>query len=217
MAEENKNLPQKTDVPEGNSHKIKENKAPVRVHRDIREVKADDGFIKKADDFFRPIVEDVILPSAKDTFIDIVNEIMSGIANGIVEAVTGQPSNIRSNVRVRHTNGHTDYNAVSRNRNRYSEVRSGTIQTNVSETKRIKELTVASRQDAISVIEQLRSLIDEYGHVTINEMYGLEEIGLSCPYTYQNFGWYDLNDAGIIKNPDGSYSFDLPKAVKIDH
>jgi hypothetical protein len=206
-------------IPEGNSHKIKEKtEVAIREPKPVKEIKKEKSFGKKTEEFFTPIINDVILPAAEDTFTDIINEIMSGIANGIVEAVTGRPSNIRSNVKIhRSRDGRIDYTAASRNASRRDRVRPGTDQSSVSETKRIKDLTVASRQDAQSVIMQLRNYIDEYGHVTINDMYGLEEIGLSCPYTYQNFGWYNLDEAAIIKNPDGSYSFDLPKAVKIEN
>lgn len=205
----------------GNSHKIKQDtkkeEVQIKIHesKPIPEKKADSGFTKKAENFLTPIVDDVIIPSAQDTVIDIAQSIMNGIMNGIISAITGEPSNRDYNVPIRRhsRNGRTDYNAQYRSSSRTVTRRN---RDEVTESTRLKDLKVDSRADAISVIEQLRAILDEYNQVTCNDLYGLEEIDKSCPYTYTNYGWTNLDDAGIINNGNGTWSFDLPRPVALN-
>lgn len=193
---------------------IEKVKSVRTVSTKIPEREANDTFAKKAEGFFEPIINDVIIPSAQDTLIDIFNSIFNGIMNGITEAITGEPCNNRS-VAVRRGSkkgGRTDYNGVSSGRNNRN---SRNRDSGVSETTRLRDLTVKNQQEAKSVIIQLREILDAYDRVTCNDLYGLEEIDKTCPYTYTNFGWYDLSEAGIIRNSDGTYSFDLPKPVQL--
>lgn len=207
MAEEKKKLEG------GNSHK---EYAAVVAPRRIPERKEDDGFAKKAENFFEPIVNDVIIPSAQDTILDIVQSILGGIMNGIASAITGEPVSNRSvPVRRNSHNGHTDYNSISHS-SESSRRRKNRDDARVTETTRLRDLRVGSRADAVAVIEQLYDILEKYNQVTCNDLYGLEEIDKTCPYTYTNFGWTDLGNAGIISNSDGTWSFDLPRPVQLN-
>lgn len=210
MAEEKKKLDG------GNSHKVKDHTA-VPASRRIPERKEDDSFAKKAENFFDPIVNDVIIPSAQDTLLDIVQSILGGIMNGIASAITGEQIDNRSvPIRRNSRNGHTDYNSIPRSRAYVMNRRRDGSDNRVIETTRLRDLKVNSHADAVAVIEQLYDILDNYHQVTCNDLYGLEEIDKTCPYTYANYGWTDLSDAGIIKNSDGTWSFDLPKPVQLN-
>lgn len=206
---------EKQKLPEGNSLRERE-KREVTVHRNIPEKKKDDSFVKKAEDFFDPIINDVLIPSAQDTIMDIVNSVLSGIGNGICEAITGQPMrrDISVSIRRNNNNRRTDYTASSRSNRRSDSVRDE--RTRVNETSYIRELYVSSHTDARNVIDQLYQILEAYGHVSCNDLYGLEEIDKTCPFTYANYGWYNLDNASIIDNRDGTWSFDLPKPVPLN-
>lgn len=206
---------EKQKLPEGNSLKEREHKE-VKVVRDIPEKKKDDSFVKKAEEFFDPIVNDVLIPSAQDTIMDIVNSILSGIGNGICEAITGQPMKRDISVSIRRNrNGRTDYTASSRNRTNRRSDNVRDERNSIKETSYIKDLYVTSHTDARNVIDQLYQMLDTYGRVSCNDLYGLEEIDKTCPFTYANYGWYDLENASIIDNRDGTWGFDLPKPVPL--
>lgn len=187
-------------LPEGNSHKIKEKKR-------------DDGFVAKADNFITPIIDDVIIPGAQDMLCDIVDGVFSSIRNGIVSAITGEEVNERISItQHRRRNGkRVNYSRKLGDSRPSSNVRDE--RGKVKESSRISDLTVYSRDDAISVVEQLIQICNDYGRVTCNELYSLDEIHTSCPFTYADFGWKDLSEdnCSIIKNGDGTYGFDLPK------
>lgn len=206
---------EKQKLPEGNSLRERE-KREVTVHRNIPEKKKDDGFVKKAEDFFDPIINDVLIPSAQDTIMDIVNSVLSGIGNSICEAITGQPMrrDISVSIRRNNNNRRTDYTASSRSNRRSDSVRDE--RTRVNETSYIRDLSVFSHADARNVIDQLYQILEAYGHVSCNDLYGLEEIDKTCPFTYANYGWYNLDNPSIIDNRDGTWSFDLPKPVPLN-
>lgn len=199
---------------QGHSHKIREReKLSETKKHDIPEKKANNGFTKKAESFVTPIINNVIIPSAQDTIIDIVQSISNGIVNSIISALTGQE--IQNNYSVpirRNRSGRTNYNRIS----------SGNTSSNhrderVHESTRLRDLSVNSHDDAVAVIEQMYQLLDRFGQVTCNDLYGFPEIEKTCPYTYTNYGWTNLDNAGLINNGDGTWSFDLPKPVYLNH
>ena len=202
---------------QGNSHKIREKESkevPVSTRRhDIPEKKANNGIAKKAENFVSPIVDNVIIPAAQDTIIDIVQSVFNGITNAIVGALTGQEVHNNYNVPIRRNrNGRTNYNRI------YTGGRSSIRREDpVHESTRLRDLRVNSHDDAVSVIEQMYQLLDNFGQVSCNDLYGLTEIDKTCPYTYTNYGWTNLDNAGIINNGDGTWSFDLPKPTYLGH
>lgn len=199
----------------GNSNKTK---AQVAINRrDIPERAAKKSFADKAENFMDPIINDVIIPSAQETILDIIQSILSGVMNSITGVVTGKPvDNYSVPIRRNGVNRRTDYNAISRNNGSRRNIGSNDRNHNVTETTPLRRLTVSSHADAVSVIQQLYQILDQYHQVTCNDLYGLEEIDKTCPYTYTNYGWTDLGNAGIISNGDGTWGFDLPRPVQLN-
>lgn len=198
---------------EGNSHKVKGDIPEKKPNQKpaIPEKKAKASFTDKAENFITPIIDDVIIPGAEDMICDIANGLLSNIYNSIVTAVTHQPSNKRISVPTRHDrNGRTNYNKISSNSSRVKDERNV-----VKETYYVKDLRVNSREDAISVVEQAKQICEEYGRLDCNTFYSLEEIGKTAPYVYANWGWTNLDDAGIIGYPDGTYGFDFPNPKQL--
>jgi hypothetical protein len=203
-------MEEKTKLSGGASHKIRELKnRPDRPTHEVTEKRKKESILDKTENFLTPIIDDVIIPSAQDTFIDIVNGIADGIVNGIVTAITGRESNYSVQMRRHGTRGtgQTNYNLISRRNHR------GVVShdTDIRESTKLRNLSVDSKVKATNVIERMYEYIDDYGQISINELYAFDEIQKTCPYTYQGYGWKDIGHASIINNGDGTWGFDLPQ------
>ena len=79
-------------------------------------------------------------------------------------------------------------------------------------SKRVGDIFFDSRETAEKVLELSKEIINEYGFVTIADMYDLA--GLNTTYTEQNYGWVDLKEAKIIRVRPG-YKLVLPEMIPI--
>ena len=70
-----------------------------------------------------------------------------------------------------------------------------------------QDIVLASRSDAEAVLTQLRSLLNDYGVVTVSDLYDL--VGVTSNFTDNKFGWTDLKTA-VIKGVRTGYLLDLP-------
>jgi hypothetical protein len=67
---------------------------------------------------------------------------------------------------------------------------------------------------AESVREEMCNVIEEYGFVTVADMYDMA--GLDQPYTSNKFGWTSIRSAESIRLRDGGYILKLPRPMPID-
>ena len=70
-----------------------------------------------------------------------------------------------------------------------------------------------TRRDAEEILNYIGDLIDEYGFVTVADLYDLA--GVSGNYTNNKYGWTDISNAEIVRLKDG-YMIKLPKIRKLD-
>ena len=75
------------------------------------------------------------------------------------------------------------------------------------------DLVFDSRSECEAVREQMVEIIDQYGFVTVADMYDMAD--LPAPYTSSKYGWTNIRTAEIIRGRDG-YVLKLPKAMPID-
>lgn len=69
------------------------------------------------------------------------------------------------------------------------------------------------RGDADLVLDQMEAAIDQYGVVSVLDLYDLA--GVSCrSHTANKYGWTDLNAARVIRDRDG-YFLQLPRTVQL--
>lgn len=69
---------------------------------------------------------------------------------------------------------------------------------------------------ANAVLDALTDAIEMYKFVTVSDLYDI--LGLTCPYTYESYGWVDLSMARIDRisgNSQYKYRLVLPKARPI--
>lgn len=75
------------------------------------------------------------------------------------------------------------------------------------------EISFDSKGDAIDVLNELIAEINEYGSTNVGRFYKMA--GQPTMSTDFNYGWTTLRGADVVRNRDGSYSIDLPRAIPI--
>ena len=76
------------------------------------------------------------------------------------------------------------------------------------------DIIYETRGEAEKVRNQMLDVIDQYGFVTVGDMYDLS--GLTPPYTANSYGWTSIRTAEPVRVRDGGYVLKLPKASPID-
>ena len=76
------------------------------------------------------------------------------------------------------------------------------------------DIIVDNRGEAEEVLSRMDELIDQYGVVSVGDLYDL--VGLTGTYTDQKYGWTNIRTAKPGRLRDGGYVLKLPKALPID-
>lgn len=76
------------------------------------------------------------------------------------------------------------------------------------------EIILDRRGDAEDVLARLDEIMDTYGLVRVSDLYEL--VGMSCDFTYNNYGWTNIVNATIQRTRDGGYAIKMPRAIPID-
>lgn len=147
------------------------------------------------------IFVDIIVPTLKRLFVDMVSDAARMFAFG----ERGSSTRRSPAERYSYRSGYTDYNRASERRDpRYS----GSSKPAYS----YDDVYLESRGEAEEVLTRMDELIDEYGAVSVSDMYDL--IGVTSEYTDNKYGWTDLRTASVERRRDG-YVIKLPRAVAL--
>ena len=192
----------------GNSHRSKEQNEVVekKVEQIAKGKTKKKSEVKKfADTFIAEditsvkdyILMEVLLPAAKKAISDIVT---NGI-DMILYGETRSKSKSRES-RVSYTKYYDrdrDYDRPSRTRGRYGYD--------------YDDIILDTRKEAEEVLDRMDDLIDNYGMVSVADLYDL--VGVSGNYTDNKYGWTNLRNADVQRVRDG-YLLKLPKALPFD-
>lgn len=74
------------------------------------------------------------------------------------------------------------------------------------------ELIFDTRDDADTVLETLFEYLEDYHRVTVKDLYTLAD--MPTDYTMNDWGWYDLSSAKVIRVEEG-FLLDMPKVEVI--
>lgn len=153
---------------------------------------------------FDYVWDDVVIPKLKDFVFELVDQTTNGILYG-----TGSAKN--SNGRYSQNN-RTNYNSISSGGSRYSYGGSAAPVNDGARRLSYQNIYLKSRDDANDILEDLRAAIEQFGMVSIYELF--DRIGKTADsdYTYQNYGWKDLTNAGVRYTRNG-YLLELPRPV----
>lgn len=192
----------KSDVPAERKkvEKVIKGSAKTRKKSEIR--KFTDIFVAEdVSDVKSYLIDDLLIPSIKNTILDLIIE-------GATIIFKGEPG------RNRKGGSSVDYVSYSRyaskdrrDDRRYSEPKSRT-------SYNYDDITLESRGEAEKVLNCMDELIDNYGFVTVADLYDL--VGKTCNYTDNNYGWTNLRGAEPVRVRGGEYLLRLPKAWPID-
>jgi len=78
----------------------------------------------------------------------------------------------------------------------------------------LDNLNFTDESDAYDTIDYLDEIISRYGYVEVVTLF--EKLQLSCPYTYNEYGWNSLTSARVERGRDGLYYLILPRPILIE-
>ena len=149
------------------------------------------------------VMMDVLVPAAKDMVADTVTQAIERSLYGEVQS-RGR--------RSRGGGSRQDYSRMydePRGRGRDRD-RDRAIRRPVHD---FDDIILATRAEAIEVIDRLFDLVNKYDEATVADLYGL--VGLSAQYTDEKWGWDDMRGADVRRIRNG-YLLDLPRPIQLD-
>ena len=156
------------------------------------------------------ILWDVVVPTIRETIYNVIN----GAAGMIF--LNGAPPMGRSPYRS--VGGGQSRMTIQSSYQPYYDQRTGRPQQapeNQPQPKSIlEEWAFASKMDAQDILDQMRDHIQTYNNVTVAIYYSFAGV-TSTNYAADNYGWYNLDEVGIIRTREG-YVITLPRPVVID-
>ena len=196
---------------QGNSHKSKEEASrEVAPAKKVQQVAAGkprrkNEVRKLADAFITEdvhsvkdyIIQEVLLPAAKKAISEMVS---SGIDMLLYGEAKSKNRN-RNESRVSYTKYYErerDYDRGTRTRARGYDY---------------DDIILDTRREAEEVLDRMQDLIDNYGMVSVADLYDL--VGINGSYTDNKYGWTHLRSADVQRVRDG-YLLKLPKALPFD-
>lgn len=162
------------------------------------------------------LLTDILWPAIKDTIVEMVKSGIEMIAYGESRPARG--------IRRKGTRSYYDYSASYRYpdrpsyRDRYDDeppFDRSESEYRANSPYRFRNYVIRDRREAEMILEQMGDLMEEYGVVTVNDLY--EMMGVDTVYTDVNFGWVSLENfrEGCIKQVRGGYILNFPKPKEI--
>ena len=150
------------------------------------------------------IFKDILIPSAIETAGEMGHNLVDGMIYG-----DDAPARRRSRRNRERTSidGGTGRNRGSRGRQTSHNRR----------TLNFDDIFLDSREEAVAVLDELQERIAAYDRTTVADLY--DAVGWDHDYTESKYGWYDLENARVIRvrgEESYGYSLDLPKAELLD-
>lgn len=188
-----------------NSHKSKEESKKVeKVVTGTAKTKKND--LRKLSDVFISedaanvksyIFMDVLVPAIKKAISDIITNGIDMILYGESGRTKRSSNASRVSYREYYDRKDESYTPASRTHSGYG----------------FKDVVLETRKDAEAVLTRLEEIVDEYGMVSVADLYELA--GIEGHYTDNNYGWTNVRNVDIIRVYGGGYMLKMPKAIPI--
>lgn len=200
----------------GNSHKQKTEKAAAEPAPRVKAEKAVEGkVVVRKQPWYKKAVRsmvaedatnvgdyllvDVVVPAVKTLILNIVSQGAERALYGSSRPKTrGGGSSFGSSLRTRYHDAPTERPRVLDSRTRA--------------THDFGQIILETREEAVNTIALLDQRIDEYGSVTVADLYDI--LGVSGSYMDQKWGWVTLREADVRQHRDG-WRLDLPPTEPI--
>lgn len=150
---------------------------------------------EEVENVFSYVLQDILIPAAKDTLFSMI----TGGASMFMYGDDSQKNRVGRNGRPSYVSYSSysekpQYRTVSRKRSNYEDIYLGT------------------RAEANEVLELMVEMIEEYGVVSVSDLY--EMVGIESSYVDNNWGWENLSRAEIRLTREG-FLLDLPRPIVI--
>jgi hypothetical protein len=76
------------------------------------------------------------------------------------------------------------------------------------------EIEIETRGEAEDVLATMGDRLDQYGMVTLTDLYDM--VGISGSFADDKWGWVDLRGSEVVRNRAGRYVLSLPKPKPMD-
>ena len=195
-----------------NSHKFKQEQKtatqePKKVEKviDGAKLKKKSSAAKLTDVFIATDVKTVLCSVATEVLVPAAKKLIYDVGSRALDMMLFGESRGRSsstdNVSYR------KYSDPRESRSRFDDT--------VRERPRFDsdEIVFDSRGEAEKVLDHMIDIVNNYGIVSVSEMYELSN--LTQPYTSNKYGWTSLRNADVVRVREG-YVIKLPKAKPID-
>lgn len=192
----------KTDKPEssGKTIKGKATKKELSFGEKLKRsfVKED---MKEVRDY---IIFDVLIPSAKQSLLDMII--------GAVSQTLGIPTS-----RSRRSNGYSGTSIADTGERPFRNYASSRQTSGRSRDRirydrfRVTDIVFEYKEDAMSLLEQMMDICDQYGWFSVFDFYDKAGITEGNDYTNRNYGWTNVDGADIVFEGSG-YVINLPRA-----
>lgn len=198
-----------------NSHRYKEEQKQLAEKKKVEKVISGNAKVKKksgaskfADVFVSEdvtnvksyVVMDVLVPALKKLVYDIVTD-------GIDMILYGSTGHTKK--RSNKNSSYVDYRSISSERRddrRYDRDSSARARYDFG------DVSLDSKTEAEDVLASMDELIEQYGMVTVADLYDL--IGVTCDYTDNKYGWTNISTASAVRGRDG-WMLKLPRVKSL--
>lgn len=164
--------------------------------KSFRERLTDSFLASSGDDIKDRVIFDWIIPGVKNILEDIVHMLLFG------DGVTRDSGRSRGGERRLLRKSYDKYYDEDKRKN----------DSELQNRSKNPELTYPSRAEAQDVLNKMVDILDEYGRVTVKDLYSLSK--MSTDFAMSNWGWRDLTGSKPI--PYGNrYLLKLPKSEEL--
>lgn len=143
------------------------------------------------------VLKEVFVPAVKKVIAEIVNTTTDMFLYG-----EGNKNGKRPNA-----------SRYSYNNPNVGPARTSNASSRIPATPDYNDILLNTRGDAEAVLDSMCSMIEQYGTVSVADLYDLASVP-NDNYTLNRYGWADLRSAQVVRVRDG-YMIRLPRAVPL--
>ena len=146
-------------------------------------------------------IYDVVIPVVKDTITQLIKGSIDMLFYGEVRSSSSSRRTSSNASRVSYRDYYDDRNTrrdLTRTSTRYS----------------YDDITFEYRQDAEEVLNRMDEIVEQYGVVTVADLFDLAGI-TGNGYTDQNYGWTSTRSASVERNRHGEFILKLQRPSSI--
>lgn len=160
------------------------------------------------------VVENVLVPAMRDMIFDAITSAAEGIifkaTGGRYTGAARSASRLVNNA----SQSFVQYNRFGGNSTpaMRPDPRNDPRPQLSREARRVhdfREIVLATRAEANEVIMRMNDLINRYDTCSVSDLYSM--LGIDPDFTDENWGWDNLQHAGIHRERNGGYSLALPQ------